>query len=113
MLGLNLCGSLGFSLMLTTLEPQERTKGKGIAPAYLSPPPCFFKERKIFSTAPSHLYIPCQENSTHWALCHMFPIPSCKESWESMDLAFESFVVGGGKGEGCRERIWGQTGSVC
>lgn len=52
MLGLNLCGSLGFSLMLTTLEPQERTKGKGIAPAYLSPPPVFLRKGKSFLLPP-------------------------------------------------------------
>lgn len=112
MLGLDLCDPLDLSVMLNCLKASGKKKGKGDSISLFVP--FFFKgKEKSFLLSHSLLYIPCQENSTHRALCHMLPIPSCKENWESVDLAFESFVVGGGKGEGCSEWIWGQTASVC
>lgn len=95
------------------LRASGKKEGEKDSISLFMSPPLFLRKGKSFPLPHSQLYIPCQEICTHWALCHMFPITSCKESWESMDLAFESLVVGGGKGEGCREWIWGQAASVC
>lgn len=68
--------SLGLSLVLPQgLRLEE--KGKNSTSLFIL---YFFKERKIFFTFPLPLYVTCQENCTHWVLCHM--LPSYKELGE-------------------------------